>query len=245
MNNEYMYSIIIPHYNTPDLLEILLDSIPSRKDIQVIVVDDKSDLHLELLRRVYEKFANRNIEFYLNTGIKSAGTCRNIGLEKALGKWLIFADADDFFVDNCFSILDSHNEEDVDIIYFSPTSIKLGTNELSDRHIGYQKKVEAFIQIPTHENELELRYNFQGPVSKMILRELVVDKTIWFSETIASNDVMFSTKTGYVAKKINAYDEIIYCITMGKGSLTNNIEESIFDIRTQIFLERYQFLYKI
>ena len=35
-----MYSIIIPHYNIPDLLRRCLESIPQRDDVQVIVVDD-------------------------------------------------------------------------------------------------------------------------------------------------------------------------------------------------------------
>ena len=36
------YSIIIPHYNIPDLLGRCIKSIPEREDVQVIVVDDNS-----------------------------------------------------------------------------------------------------------------------------------------------------------------------------------------------------------
>ena len=36
------YSIIIPHYNVPNLLLRCVRSIPVREDIQVIVVDDCS-----------------------------------------------------------------------------------------------------------------------------------------------------------------------------------------------------------
>ena len=38
------YSVIIPHKNIPKLLQRCLDSIPVRDDLQVIVVDDNSDL---------------------------------------------------------------------------------------------------------------------------------------------------------------------------------------------------------
>ena len=38
-----IYSIVIPHYNIPDLLERALNSIPQREDIEIIVVDDNSD----------------------------------------------------------------------------------------------------------------------------------------------------------------------------------------------------------
>ena len=41
---EINYSFIIPHKNIPDLLQRCLDSIPRREDIQIIVVDDNSDL---------------------------------------------------------------------------------------------------------------------------------------------------------------------------------------------------------
>ncbi|MBQ5474281.1 MAG: glycosyltransferase, partial [Lachnospiraceae bacterium] len=45
-----LFSIIIPHYNIPDLLMRCLKSIPVSEDIQVIVVDDNStdaDTYLE------------------------------------------------------------------------------------------------------------------------------------------------------------------------------------------------------
>ena len=36
-------TIIIPHYNSPKLLDKLLDSIPEREELEVIVVDDNSE----------------------------------------------------------------------------------------------------------------------------------------------------------------------------------------------------------
>jgi len=36
-------SIIIPHYNIFELLRRLLDSIPKKDNIEIIVIDDKSD----------------------------------------------------------------------------------------------------------------------------------------------------------------------------------------------------------
>ena len=37
-----LFSVIIPHYDIPDLLMRCLKSIPVSEDIQVIVVDDNS-----------------------------------------------------------------------------------------------------------------------------------------------------------------------------------------------------------
>lgn len=47
------YSIIIPHHNIPDLLQRCLSSIPQRNDLQVIVIDDKSDeLYIPRLNQI-------------------------------------------------------------------------------------------------------------------------------------------------------------------------------------------------
>ena len=40
----FTYSIIVPHKNCVPLLQRCLNSIPQRDDIQIIVVDDVSDL---------------------------------------------------------------------------------------------------------------------------------------------------------------------------------------------------------
>lgn len=55
----------------------------------------------ELLEIAVE-YKDTNVEIYHNSKKKGAGTCRNIGLERARGKWLLFADSDDLFLDNFF-----------------------------------------------------------------------------------------------------------------------------------------------
>ena len=91
-------SIIIPHYNRPHYLRTLLLSIPHLEEIQVIVVDDKSTEYQQEYECLKKEFSDRNIEFYDNDEVKSAGTCRNIGLRHAAGDWLLFADSDDYFI---------------------------------------------------------------------------------------------------------------------------------------------------
>lgn len=90
------YSIIIPHFNDFKSLERLLNSIPSRDDIEIIVIDDKSTDEYDL-----DSIKSKCIFLNNETPIKSAGTCRNIGLKIAKGKWLLFADSDDVFFEQC------------------------------------------------------------------------------------------------------------------------------------------------
>ena len=53
----FTYSVVIPHKNCVPLLQRCLNSIPKRNDIQVIVVDDVSDLSASE-RTLMESFAN-------------------------------------------------------------------------------------------------------------------------------------------------------------------------------------------
>lgn len=235
-------SIIIPHYNRPHYLRILLLSIPYLEEIQVIVVDDKSTEYQKEYERLQEEFSDRNIEFYDNDGVKSAGTCRNIGLRHAVGDWLLFADSDDFFMEGFYAVVSRYFDSEYDIVFFPPTSIVMGTGELSDRHVETAKKVYDYCKNPDWKNTLELRYKYQSPCSKLIRRELVEKNEIWFEEIKVSNDVMFSMKCGYAAKKIAADMQVIYCITMNRGSLTNQMSEEIYDIRTGVFFRRFTFL---
>ena len=138
-------SIIIPHYNSPETLEVLLQSIPDIPEIEVLVIDDNSNLKLNVYSRCKRKFAERNISFYENAiESKGAGGARNIGLQYASGKWLLFADADDFFVENFWSKIQRYLNDESEIIYFSPVSVKLGTSVASDRHEYYMNLVKEY-----------------------------------------------------------------------------------------------------
>src|SRR5699024_5954198 len=92
-------SIIIPHFNSVKLLEKLLLSIPKYNDIEVIVIDDNSTEGIEKFSILKKSVEFEHIKFLMNnTGVQSAGTCRNIGLKAATGKWILFADSDDYFL---------------------------------------------------------------------------------------------------------------------------------------------------
>ena len=131
-------SIIIPHYNSSNFIEKLLLSIPNKKDIQIIVVDDKSEpSHIKVIDELKKKY---NFDFFQNNRNKGAGTCRNIGLEKSKGKWILFADSDDFFVDNFYQKVSTYFNNLSDVIFFSPTSQYIETGKIADRHLSFKKK---------------------------------------------------------------------------------------------------------
>lgn len=241
-----LVSIIIPHYNSSKLLTRLIESIPINDKIEIIIVDDKSDLKekVEVGLYINRIIKQRNIIFLENNGIKSAGTCRNIGIKNASGKWILFADSDDFFTSGFFECINNYISTNYDIIFFKPISCYSDTLLPADRHVLFCSLIDKYI-----ENEKfldELKYKFMVPWSKLILRSFILKNKIFFDETIASNDVMFSVKSAYYAKNnIKVSNENIYCVTVRKGSLTLRKNKEIFEAKFLVHQERNKFYEKI
>lgn len=237
----YDLSIIIPHYNSVTNLKELLYSIPIKKNIQIIVVDDKSDKHLSEIDILMKKLTH--VKFIRNnTTKKGAGVCRNIGLTRAKGKWVLFADSDDIFMPNFYGKISKYFESDYDVIFFKPTSIEKDTGKLSNRHILYEQLINDYISKGCIRSKTRLKYQFFVPWSKMINRQFLQKEEIKFEEVIASNDVMFSTKVGYKMKKFQVVPDVIYCVTKNSGTLTTNSNSEVFDARVEVFIRYYDFL---
>ena len=210
------FSIIIPHYDIPDLLMRCLKSIPVLEDIQVIVVDDNSpdaDTYLER----YPELSRPYLEFICAPKNGGAGYARNIGLDHAKGKWQLFADADDFFVGNMYDIINTHVESDADVIYFRKQAVYSDDINRKSTRSGYLDRIMD-IYLKTGD-ELPVRTRHHVPWGKMIKKSLIEKHHVRFEEIKYSNDILFSVHVGCLAKKIEAIDTVLYVVTSREGSL--------------------------
>jgi glycosyltransferase involved in cell wall biosynthesis len=175
-------------------------------------------------------------------GRKGAGYARNLGLERAKGKWLVFADADDFFVENAFNHLFIETDSLCDIIYFKGI---YPTNALVKREEPdiIAKRIDDFVH-KADDAENRLRYKYLVPWGKMIKMSVVKKRGIWFDEVIAGNDIMFSLLTGYYASSITAIDKTVYCVTVNRGSLSYTSSLNIIESRYVVLLRYNNFLKK-
>ena len=234
------YSIIIPHKNSFKSLLRLCDSISVSNDIQIIIIDDCSDF--DILNAIKNNKFNNNVEIIFCDISKGAGAARNIGVNLAKGKWLLFADADDYFTDNFENLLNKYFNSKSDIVYFN-TDSRDDKGMQSYRHLRYSRLVHDFLNDSSKENSL--KYYFTPPWAKMIKRDLIIKNNIKFDEVVASNDVMFSMKMAFFAKNIEACKYVLYMITLSRGSVTQIISKAHFNSKFKIALNANKFLCSI
>lgn len=235
INMDKIFSIIIPQRNSIGTLARLFNSIPVSDRIEIILVDNsptpitKKDIGID-----------RDYTLLWAAPERYAGGARNVGLEKATGKWLLFCDADDFFSANAFDIFFSYKDSESDVIYFKCDGLNTDTGLRSNRGDMYNNLIDAY-----HCGEIDewsLRFEFVVPWAKMVKREIVKTHNIKFDEVVAANDAFFSILTGYHAKSIIADDAIVYMVTSTKGSLTKRKDEKAIESRFVVGLRSNRYL---
>jgi len=239
LTTDITFSIIIPHKNIPELLRRCLDSIPQRKDVQIVVVDDNSDCD----KVDFEHFpglGDPSVEIVFTKEGKGAGYARNVGLTRAKGKWLLFADADDYFTDDFLRYLDKYRDSCYDLIYFGMHGIDGKTKRESSRGRKYSKLMKEAIYKHKYD---AYKYNSYSPCAKIVKRLFVLKNKITFDETIVANDMIFSLKTAYYAKDVLFDEYKIYTTETRYASLTvTRTSDANFDrfyvyVRVNAFLE--------
>lgn len=244
MNNhkyQYQYSIIIPHYNTPILLNRLLSSIPKRKDLEIIVVDDCSSKQyqnpLKDLKAVYYW-----VTFLSTDQNGGGGKARNLGIEKSKGKYIIFADADDFFTEGFTEILSTYTCENIaDIIFFNGTSTDSNTGIKTNRadHLNYFIKLS---KLNRKKGELYLKYLFGEPWCRIVKKEFINKYKLKFEELPIHNDTLFAYLSSFYAHYINIDDRIGYCVTDREESVSKIFSIPKLIIREEVFAKKNMFL---
>ena len=101
------YSVIIPVYNRPDEVNELLESLTqqnrSMMDVEIVVVEDGSDIKCEDVVKSYSDKLNINYYYKPNSG---PGPTRNYAAERATGDYLIILDSDTVLPPDYFNAID-------------------------------------------------------------------------------------------------------------------------------------------
>lgn len=237
------YSLIVPHYDYVKGLMRLCSTIPQRDDLEVIIVDDCSCP--EAVAQIAAYCAGRKGFTLLSTDINGGGgKARNVGLDAARGRYVFFADCDDFFLPSLSDILDRHADSTADIIFFNAISLR----ESSYLPSGRAKHLQSYIQLSQTDfalASLRLRYLFGEPWCKIVRRDMLTDHGIRFQESRLHNDTYFSYMAGHCAISAAIDQTAAYVVIAREDSVSVTVDWDKIALRTDIFSKKNRFFKEI
>lgn len=119
-----MVSVIMTTYNQADLIGEAIQSVLEQtyQNVQLIIVDDGSTDHTE---KIVNSFKNSRIQYIVTDNWGGPARPRNIGIKRAIGSYIAFLDADDYWKENKLEVQLNHFNSP-DIVGVGAQVIKIG-----------------------------------------------------------------------------------------------------------------------
>jgi glycosyltransferase involved in cell wall biosynthesis len=193
---KYEISIIIPVYNVENYIRQALESIVNQTIgldyLEVLMIDDCSTDQSKIIIDEYASKYDNFTAIHLPANSGMPGKPRNIGIERAKGKYLMFLDSDDYYsTDICEKLYKRIVKENVDIV--SCNFFYVFENRKYKNYSPFGFVDEIKIKSIDHETRL-----LQIPPSiwtKIIKKKFIEDNNINFSEGIVGEDLPFMLTT--------------------------------------------------
>ena len=215
--NCYDLTIIIPMYNCEDYIDRCIESIINQKDISVEIVlinDGSTDNTLSKVLKYCNEYENIKLINQKNRGVSYA---RNIGIENANGKYILFVDSDDYLIKDSLQSILKMAKEDYDIIRFSYV-IK---NKNKEQRVIFEE-----MEYNTYDEKKIFINNFLSNsyenmvwgqlIKKDLLKNVMFDEKIFYAEDFLFNYELYekATKIKYTSKIVYSYEKNEKSITM-------------------------------
>ena len=221
-------SVIIPVYNVEKYIERCLESVCSQtmQDFEVIIINDGSKENEEL---IIDKYLAQNSNIYYckkaNGGQASA---RNLGIEKANGRYVLFLDSDDYLEQDALETMYTATEDEkVDIV-------------LCDGYFVYEKGEKKYFKTNifyTKDKAKNYLINACSPCFKLVRKTILEHSESRFLENRIYEDLASVGTYLLHSDEIVYIEKPLYNYTVRKGSTMNKV---MFDKKMEdIFFALY------
>lgn len=212
-----LITVIIPVYNVEKYLTACIESVVNQtyQDLQIILIDDGS---MDASPQICDKYAEEDhrivVIHKVNEGVSKA---RNVGLDLAEGKYVMFVDSDDWIEPHCIqSMIDLMKTYLVQIV-----SAQFYINDDKGNQIPSRNVVEKVI---SGEEALNCYspYYFTSCWGKLYSVQVI--KNIRFrTEYYYSEDTLFYTEALFVTNSVFFTNKKLYHYRSNPLGATNSI----------------------
>lgn len=245
-----LISIIIPVFNSSLYLKKCIFSLlkQSFRKIELICVDDGS--HDDSLNILIEMSCLDNRIKVVSQKNKYAGEARNVGIDLARGKYLMFLDSDDFFeIDLCERLFHEAESNNSDIVVCDMRLHDEKTGKVSEPNWSLKTSLLPNGSLFKPKDAADVIFNFTNNWvwNKIFRADLIKSNNIKFQKIRHTNDLYFMCMTLVLAERVGIIkDRLINYRTNVKKSLTslNTRNESYYDV-IECFTELKKSLEKI
>lgn len=239
-----MVSIVVPVYNTGNSVRKCVESLihQSYQDTEIILVDDGSDYETaSICDRLEQKYSDKISVYHCNNGGVSAA--RNYGIQKAKGKYIFFADSDDYAEPQMLEVMVKMAEQNQ--VQLVIAGYYFETPHVNKKKIVYESIAQKIpsIQIGTEEElknamvslwDSSLMYNIWN---KLFCLDLIKENQILFPVGKAFNEdrdfireYLYHIQTSYVIE-----DCFYHYIRENEMSATDVYRSDMLEIRKEEF----------
>lgn len=219
--NNVKVSIIIPAYNVEKYILKCINSLleQTEKEIEIIVVDDGStDTTNLIVKNIIEQHNNIVLIKQENKGVSVA---RNIGLQKAKGKYIMLIDADDWLEKDAIKKLyETAENENCELIRFEKV-IELPYKKVISNPIFKEKYIKP--------KDLQKKFLERGDLNSanlnFILNKLIKENKILFNENLKfAEDMLFTLDLITKAKNVKYLPNAYYHYEYNFDNVSNKVD---------------------
>ena len=230
-------SIVITVYNSENTVERLVKSIKEQKinlDYEIIIIDDGStDNSEEICKKITEQYSNIIYKKINNSGVSIA---RNLGIKLSKGKYIMFADSDDYYTKRGLEDISKSMKNDIDWII-------AGYKRIKENEENYKiKKAKPQIYLKKDFDRLikETQRNnmFNQVWNKAYKNNVIKRNNIFFdSNMLLGEDYKFNLQYIRYVKQVKIIDSIIYNYVNSNTGLNlrytrNRLEINLKNLKT-------------
>ena len=233
MHKDIYFSIIVPVYNVKNYLQDAVDSILNQtyKDYEIILIDDGSDDGSEVLCDEISKSISRIKAIHQQS--QGASQARNNGMKIASGKYLLFLDSDDLWLDREYlnKLKDKINiYAEPDLVVMSHyTEIDITGKYLAEKSSGINtKQINSLSYDEAISSVAKSNYFPISPWAKVIKRDIVYKYKLFFEPGLRSEDIDWSFKVFNVCKTVFFWNEKNYAYRIREDSISHYLKEKTY-----------------
>lgn len=240
-----MLSIIIPVYNCEKTINRCIDSIleSEYKNFELIIINDASyDNSKKVIESRYsENDAIKIINLDKNRGVSF---CRNLGIEKANGKYITFVDADDYINKKMYiNMMNTITKHNVDCCVCDYSEI-FPNGSVQKSKYRYENSI-------LNREETIKKYLVDGispAIWDKIFKADIIKKYVRFNEDLkVGEDILFCLDFFYRVENIYLLNEINYFYIQQEQSVMHVVSPKLLqfkDVIKSIEQEKYNYYSK-